>query len=128
MDNILLNPLSQQSKRITVPGVPLRGTVVVRDRLRCRGLGLLGSIGLGIIRGRGITAADAPGAPHVAVINEEMARPLLAGQRGYRSELPDGFSRLPGRRCDAHDKSSLAGRRAASVHHRVAHQEFSPSQ
>jgi len=81
MDNILLNPLSQQSKRITVPGVPLpKGQSSFEIDYAAADSGLLGSIGLGIIRGRGITAADAPGAPHVAVVNEEMARRFWPGK------------------------------------------------
>ena len=41
---------------------------------------MLGSIGVSVIRGRGITAADAPGAPRVAVVNEEMARRFWPGK------------------------------------------------
>jgi predicted permease len=81
IDNMLLNPLSQQSKRITVPGVPLpKGQTSFDIDYAAADSGLLGSIGLSIIRGRGITAADAPGAPRVAVVNEEMVRRFWPGK------------------------------------------------
>ena len=48
------------SKRVTVPGVPLpKGQTSFEIDYAAADSGLLGSIGLGIIRGRGITAAMA---------------------------------------------------------------------
>ena len=80
IDNILLNPLSQQGKRITVPGVPLpKGQTSFEIDYAAADSGLLGSIGVSIIRGRGITAADAPGAPRVAVVNEQFAKHYWPG-------------------------------------------------
>ena len=59
IDNMLLNPLSQQSKRITVPGVTLpKGQTSFEVDFAAADSGLLGSIGLSVIRGRGITAAE----------------------------------------------------------------------
>ena len=42
--------------------------------------GYLGSIGVSIVRGRGFTAADTRGAPHVAIINEAMAQKFWPGK------------------------------------------------
>jgi predicted permease len=41
---------------------------------------ILATMGTRIIRGRGITAQDRAGAPHVAVINESMAKKIWPGQ------------------------------------------------
>jgi predicted permease len=41
---------------------------------------ILATMGTRIIRGRGLTAADRAGAPHVAVINETMAKTFWPGQ------------------------------------------------
>jgi predicted permease len=81
IDNILLNPLSQQGKRIRVPGLtPPKGKTGFDVDCAAADSGFLGSIGLTLVRGRGITAADGPGAPKVAVINEEMARRFWPGK------------------------------------------------
>jgi len=75
VDNVLLNPLSQQSKRINVAGVtPPNGKNAFDIDFAAADSGFLGAIGVRVIRGRGITAADVPSAPRVAVINEEMAK------------------------------------------------------
>jgi macrolide transport system ATP-binding/permease protein len=81
IDNMLLNALSQQGKRIRVPGVtPPNG----RDRFdvdfAAVDSGLFDAIGLTVVRGRGITSADVPGAPRVAVINEAMANRFWPGK------------------------------------------------
>ena len=81
VDNILLNPLSQQGKRIRVPGVtPPKGRTDFDVDCAAADSGYLSSIGVSIIRGRGITAADTRGAPRVAVINEAMAQKFWPGK------------------------------------------------
>jgi predicted permease len=81
IDNILLNPISQQSKRITVPGVtPPKGQAKFDVDFAAADSGLLNAIGLTVVRGRGVTAADVPTAPRVAVINEEMAKRFWPNQ------------------------------------------------
>ena len=81
IDNILLNPLSQQSKLIRVPGVtPPKGKTAFDVDCAAADSGFLGSVGVTIVRGRGITAADVPGAPKVAVVNEQMARQFWPGK------------------------------------------------
>ena len=74
MDNLLLNPLSQEGKRIKVPGVtPPKGQSSFDIDMASADTGLFGALGISIVRGRGFTAADVPGAPRVVVINEAMA-------------------------------------------------------
>jgi predicted permease len=81
IDNILLNPLSQQSRRIHVAGVtPPKGRTAFDIDFAAADSGLLGAIGLAVMRGRGITAADLPGAPRVAIINEAMANQFWPGK------------------------------------------------
>jgi predicted permease len=81
IDNVLLNPLSQQSKRINVPGVtPPKGQTAFDVDFAAADSGFFGAVGLTVIRGRGITAADVPSAPRVAVVNEEMARRFWPGK------------------------------------------------
>ena len=81
IDNIMLNPLSQQGKSIRVPGVtPPKGQTSFDVDFAAADSGLLGAIGLEVIRGRGITSIDGPTAPHVAVINEAMAKRFWPGK------------------------------------------------
>ena len=81
MDNILLNSLSQQSKRINVPGVtPPKGKNAFDVDFAAADSGLFGAIDLKVIRGRAITAADGPNMPRVAVINETMAQRFWPGK------------------------------------------------
>ena len=81
IDNVLLNPLSQQSKLIRVPGVsPPKGQNAFDVDVAAIDSGFLNSAGVTLLRGRGITAADRPDAPRVAVINEEMARKFWPGR------------------------------------------------
>ena len=81
IDNVLLNPLSQQSKLIRVPGVtPPKGRDRFEIDVAAIDSGFLNSVGITLLRGRGITAADRPGAAKVAVINEEMARQFWPGR------------------------------------------------
>jgi ABC-type antimicrobial peptide transport system permease subunit len=81
IDNILLNPLSQQGKRIRVPGVtPPKGQTAFEVDFAAADSGLFDAIGLTVVRGRGITAADVPNAPRVAVINQAMANKFWPGK------------------------------------------------
>jgi putative ABC transport system permease protein len=80
-DNILLSSISQQSKRIRVPGVtPPKGKDAFDVDFSAADSGFLGAIGVSVISGRGITAADSRSAPKVAVINEAMARQFWPGK------------------------------------------------
>jgi predicted permease len=81
INNILLNTLSQQSKRINVPGVvPPKGKTAFEIDYTAADSGILGALGIAIVRGRNITAADGPTAPKVVVVNEEMARRFWPGK------------------------------------------------
>ena len=80
-DNILLNTLGQQSKRIKVPGLaPPKGKTGFEVDCAAADSGYLGAIGLTLIRGRGINASDVRGAPKVAVVNEAMAQQFWPGK------------------------------------------------
>jgi predicted permease len=80
-DNILLSSISQQSKRIRVPGVtPPKGKDAFDVDYSAADSGYLGAIGVSVISGRGITAADNRSAPKVAVVNEAMARQFWLGK------------------------------------------------
>jgi len=80
-DNILLSSINQQSKRIRVPGVtPPKGKDAFDVDFSAADSGFLGAIGVSVISGRGITAADSRSAPKVAVINEAMARQFWPGK------------------------------------------------
>ncbi len=81
IDNILLNPLSNQGKRIHVPGVtPPKGQTAFDVDFAAADSGLFDAIGLTVVRGRGITAADVPNAPRIAVINQAMANKFWRGK------------------------------------------------
>jgi putative ABC transport system permease protein len=81
VDNILLNPLSNQGKRIRVPGVtPPTGQTAFDVDFAAADSGLFHAIGLTVVRGRGITAADVPNAPRIAVINQAMANKFWPGK------------------------------------------------
>lgn len=80
-DNILLNPLSQQGRRIRVPGVtPPRGRTGFDVDFAAADTGYLNAIGVSILRGRGFTAADTRDAPRVAIVNEAMAQKFWPGR------------------------------------------------
>ena len=75
IDNMLLNPLGNQEKRINVPGLtPPKGQTGFVVDYAVADSGLLGAMGVAVIRGRGITAADEATAPRIAVVNEAMAK------------------------------------------------------
>jgi predicted permease len=74
-DNILLNPLSQQSKRINVAGFePPKGQVGFDIDYAAADSGFFDAAGVTILRGRNFTTADGPSAPRVAIINEVLAQ------------------------------------------------------
>ena len=74
-DNILLNPLSQQGKRITVAGfTPPKGQLGFDIDYAAADSGFFDAAGVTLLRGRNFTTADGPSAPRVAIINEVLAQ------------------------------------------------------
>jgi predicted permease len=74
-DNILLNPLSQQGKRINVAGfTPPKGQFGFDIDYAAADSGFFDAAGITILRGRNFTTADGPSAPRVAIINEVLAQ------------------------------------------------------
>ena len=64
IDNMLLNPLSQQGKRIHVPGeTPPKGQTAFDVDFSAVDSGAFGAMGVSVLRGRGITAATCPARP-----------------------------------------------------------------
>jgi putative ABC transport system permease protein len=81
VDNMLLNPLGNQSKRIRIPGVtPPSGSTAFEVDFAAADSGFLGAIGVAVVRGRGITAADVHAAPRIALVNEAMANKFWPGR------------------------------------------------
>jgi macrolide transport system ATP-binding/permease protein len=81
IDNMLLNPLSQQSKRITVAGfTPPKGQAGFEIDYAVADSGFFGASGIGIVRGRGFSAMDTRTSPRVAIINEVMAQRFWPGR------------------------------------------------
>ncbi|HZI43226.1 MAG TPA: ADOP family duplicated permease, partial [Gemmatimonadaceae bacterium] len=75
IDNIMLNPLNQQSKRINVAGfTPPKGQLGFDIDYAGADSGFFDAAGITILRGRNFTTADGPGAPRVAIINEVLAQ------------------------------------------------------
>jgi macrolide transport system ATP-binding/permease protein len=75
IDNMLLNPLSQQSKRINVSGfTPPKGELGFDIDYAGADSGFFDAAGVTIVRGRSFSAADGPSAPRVAIINEVLAQ------------------------------------------------------
>jgi predicted permease len=75
IDNIMLNPLSQQGKRINVAGfTPPKGQLGFDIDYAAADSGFFDAAGVTILRGRNFTTADGPGAPRVAIINEVLAQ------------------------------------------------------
>ena len=88
IDNILLNPLSQQSRRVTVAGfTPPKGQLGFEIDYAVADSGFFEAAGIGIVRGRSFSATDTRGAPRVAIINEVMAQRFWPG----RSPIGDTF-------------------------------------
>lgn len=75
IDNILLNPLSQQSERINVTGfTPPRGELGFDIDYASVDSGFFNAAGVAVVSGRSFTSADDPAAPRVALVNEVMAQ------------------------------------------------------
>jgi predicted permease len=80
-DNILLNPLSQQGKRINVAGfTPPKGQLGFDIDYAAADSGFFDAAGVTILRGRNFTTADGPSAPRVAIINEVLAQRFWPNQ------------------------------------------------
>jgi putative ABC transport system permease protein len=73
------------------PAPATREDAVVAD-YRSATPGYFAAIGMRLLRGRGITAADGPGAPLVAVINETMARRYWPNEDAIGKRLTPGGS------------------------------------
>ena len=74
-DNMLLNPLDQQSRRINVAGfTPPKGELGFDMDYAVADSGFFDAAGVTILRGRSFSAADGPGTPRVAIINEVVAQ------------------------------------------------------
>lgn len=87
IDNILLNSLGQQGKRITVAGfTPPKGEVGFDIDYAAVDSGFFDAAGVQLVRGRNFTTADRPGTPRVAIINEVLA------QQFWRNRDPVGQS------------------------------------
>ena len=81
IDNMLLNPLNQQSRRINVPGFsPPKGELGFDIDYTVADSGFFDAAGLTIVRGRRFGAADVPSAPRVAIVNEVLAQRFWAGR------------------------------------------------
>ncbi|MFL5613076.1 MAG: ABC transporter permease [Gemmatimonadaceae bacterium] len=81
IDNILLNPLSQQSKSLTIAGLaPPKGQLGFDIDYATADSGLFDALGVHIVRGRGFNATDTRTAPKVAIVNEVMAQRFWPGR------------------------------------------------
>jgi len=81
VDNMFLNTLNQSGTRIRVPGVtPPKGQTAFDVDWAAADSGYLGAIGVKLLSGRNISAADTRAAPRVAVINEAMATKFWPGK------------------------------------------------
>ena len=75
IDNILLNPLSQQSRTVNVAGfTPPKGELGFDIDWAVADSGFFDAAGVSIVRGRNFTHADGPDAPRVAIVNEVFAQ------------------------------------------------------
>lgn len=75
IDNMLLNPLSQQSRRVNVPGFsPPKGELGFDIDYARADSGFFAAAGVRIVRGRNFGSADLAGKQRVAIINELMAQ------------------------------------------------------
>ena len=75
VNNIMLNPLSENSRGINVDGfVPPKGERSFVIQVTQVDSGFFDAAGVKLVSGRGFNAADRRGAPRVAVINETLAK------------------------------------------------------
>ena len=81
IDNMLLNALSNQSRRINVAGfTPPKGELGFDIDYANADSGFFDATGVAILRGRGFSATDGPKSPRVAIINEVMAQRFWANR------------------------------------------------
>jgi macrolide transport system ATP-binding/permease protein len=81
IDNMLLNPLSQQSKRLTIAGyTPPKGQLGFEIDYAVADSGFFDAAGIRIVRGRAFNATDTRESPRVAIINEVMAQRFWPGR------------------------------------------------
>jgi putative ABC transport system permease protein len=78
--NVHLDPLSTVRRGITVEGYARGADEDMEVHAAAVGAGFFQALGLPLVRGRGFTEADRPGAPPVAVVNETFARRYWPGQ------------------------------------------------
>jgi putative ABC transport system permease protein len=75
IDNMLLNPLSNQSRRINVAGFPPpKGELGFDIDFAYADSGFFDAAGVTILRGRNFSATDGPNRPKVAIVNEVLAQ------------------------------------------------------
>jgi predicted permease len=78
--NVHLDPLSTVRRGLSIEGhIPAAGEDM-EVHAAAVGAGFFETLGLPLVRGRGFTEADGPGAPRVAVVNETFARRYWPGQ------------------------------------------------
>lgn len=78
--NVHLDPLSTVRRGLTIEGYARSADEDMEVHAAAVGAGFFETLGLPLVRGRGFTAADRPGAPLVAVVNETFARRYWPGQ------------------------------------------------
>jgi predicted permease len=78
--NVHLDPLSSVRRGLTIEGYARAADEDMEVHAAAVGAGFFETLGLPLVRGRGFTDADRPGAPRVAVVNEAFARRYWPGQ------------------------------------------------
>jgi predicted permease len=78
--NVHLDPLSTVRRGLTIDGYTPAADEDMEVHAAAVGAGFFETLGLPLVRGRGFTDADLPGAPGVAVVNETFARRYWPGQ------------------------------------------------
>jgi putative ABC transport system permease protein len=94
-----VSPLSgnEDGKSIVIPGFTSRTPEDLNVNVNSVGPDYLATFAIDVIRGRGITAADVDGAPHVALVSESAARYYFPGQDpiGRRMEIRGAITLRP---------------------------------
>lgn len=78
--NVHLDPLSSVRRGLRIEGYTPEADEDMEVHGAAVGAGFFEALGLPLVRGRGFTEADRPGAPPVAVVNETFARRYWPGQ------------------------------------------------
>lgn len=78
--NVHLDPLSTVRRGLMIEGYTSAAEEDMEVHAAAVGAGFFETLGLPLVRGRGFTHADRPGAPRVAVVNETFARRYWPGQ------------------------------------------------